>query len=51
MYRKEEILSLLKDTQHEAVDDQGKNEKAPTLKWHKVSKTVVGSNYFFTSMD
>lgn len=44
MYRKEEILSLLKDTEHEAGDDQDKNDKAPTLRWHKVRKIVIQSN-------
>lgn len=44
MYRKEEILSLLKDTEHESGDDQDKNEKPSTLKWHKVSKNIIGSN-------
>ena len=43
MYRKEEILSLLKDTEHESGDDQDRNEKTPSLKWHKVSKIVLGS--------
>ncbi|XP_058740461.1 transcription elongation factor SPT6 homolog isoform X1 [Vicia villosa] len=39
MYRKEECLSLLKDLdQHEAGDDDNwdKNNKTPTLKWHKI---------------
>ncbi|XP_023537141.1 transcription elongation factor SPT6 homolog isoform X2 [Cucurbita pepo subsp. pepo] len=36
MYRKEEILSLLKDTEHESGDDQDRNEKTPSLKWHKI---------------
>ena len=44
MYRKEEILSLLKDTEHDAGNDQDKNDKTPTLKWHKVSKSVIGSS-------
>ncbi|KAM5550549.1 transcription elongation factor SPT6 [Rosa sericea] len=34
MYRKEECLSILKDPEHMDMDDQ--NEKASTLKWHKV---------------
>ncbi|XP_075639457.1 transcription elongation factor SPT6-like isoform X2 [Castanea sativa] len=38
MYRKEECLSLLKDPEQPEDDDenQDKNEKTPTLKWHKV---------------
>ncbi|KHN38799.1 Transcription elongation factor SPT6 [Glycine soja] len=38
MYRKEDCLSLLKDLEHpEAGDDNwDKNDKTPTLKWHKV---------------
>lgn len=37
MYRKEECLSLLKDTEKYEVDDgQDKHERTPTLKWHKV---------------
>ncbi|XP_057970915.1 transcription elongation factor SPT6 homolog isoform X2 [Malania oleifera] len=38
MYRKEEILSLLKDPeQHEADEEnQDRAEKAPKMKWHKV---------------
>ncbi|XP_004309652.1 PREDICTED: transcription elongation factor SPT6-like [Fragaria vesca subsp. vesca] len=34
MYRKEECPSILKDPEHIDMDDQ--NEKASTLKWHKV---------------
>ncbi|KAL0000595.1 hypothetical protein SO802_014376 [Lithocarpus litseifolius] len=38
MYRKEECLSLLKDPEQPEDDDenQDKNEKTPTLKWHKL---------------
>ncbi|KAM3690721.1 hypothetical protein ACJW31_09G140800 [Castanea mollissima] len=38
MYRKGECLSLLKDPEQLEDDDenQDKNEKTPTLKWHKV---------------
>ncbi|XP_065620948.1 transcription elongation factor SPT6 homolog [Quercus suber] len=38
MYRKGECLSLLKDPEQPEDDDenQDKNEKTPTLKWHKV---------------
>ena len=38
MYRKEECLSLLKDPEQPEDDDENhdKNEKTPTLKWHKV---------------
>jgi transcription elongation factor SPT6 len=42
MYRKEECLSLLKDPeQSEDDDNRDKNEKTPTLKWHKVNVLVV----------
>lgn len=38
MYRKEDCLSLLKDPEHIDLDDKNldKNEKASSLKWHKV---------------
>ena len=44
MYRKEECLSLLKDPEQPEDDDenQDKNEKTPTLKWHKVNFLFVG---------
>ncbi|RDX68890.1 Transcription elongation factor SPT6-like protein, partial [Mucuna pruriens] len=38
MYRKEECLSLLKDLEQSEAGDENwdKNDKTPTLKWHKV---------------
>lgn len=40
MYRKEEILSLLKDpTNREANNENDPNEKPP-LKWHKVWNSI-----------
>ncbi|TKY62758.1 Transcription elongation factor SPT6 [Spatholobus suberectus] len=38
MYRKEECLSLLKDLEQPEAGDENwdKNDKTPTLKWHKV---------------
>jgi len=44
MYRKEECLSLLKDPEQPEDDDenQDKNEKTPTLKWHKVNFLFIG---------
>ncbi|XP_058750723.1 transcription elongation factor SPT6 homolog isoform X2 [Vicia villosa] len=35
MYRKEECLSLLKDLPEAGNDNWDKNNKTPTLKWHK----------------
>ena len=39
MYRKGECLNLLKDPEQPEDDDenQDKNGKTPTLKWHKVN--------------
>ncbi|CAJ2671817.1 unnamed protein product [Trifolium pratense] len=38
MYRKEECLSLLKDLERPEAGDENsdKNDKTPTLKWHKI---------------
>lgn len=36
MYRKEEILSLLKDPTDREADIENDPNRKPTLKWHKV---------------
>lgn len=48
MYRKEDCLSLLKDPEHIDLDDQNldKNEKASSLKWHKV--LIIGQLQWHT---
>ncbi|KAL0359667.1 UNVERIFIED_CONTAM: Transcription elongation factor SPT6 [Sesamum angustifolium] len=40
MYRKEEILSLLKDPNEPEVDIENDPNQKPTLKWHKVLWTI-----------
>jgi transcription elongation factor SPT6 len=48
MYRKEECLSLLKDLERPEAGDENwdKNDKTPTLKWHKACYDLFFSLLF-----